>query len=158
VIKVEKTIVNNIIIRPVNKADMKQLKVLMIQYIVDFYQRPVPNDEELINLINHLIENPSIGLQFVAEREGELIGFATLYFTFSTLQVKKAAILNDLFVIEKGRGQKIGEQLFQCCLSHIRENKYAYMTWETAKDNLIAQGLYNKLGGKISDWLVYEIE
>jgi ribosomal protein S18 acetylase RimI-like enzyme len=158
VIKVEKTIVNNIIIRPVNKADMKQLKVLMIQYIVDFYQRPVPNDEELINLINHLIENPSIGLQFVAEREGELIGFATLYFTFSTLQVKKAAILNDLFVTEKGRGQKIGEQLFQCCLSHIRENKYAYMTWETAKDNLIAQGLYNKLGGKISDWLVYEIE
>jgi ribosomal protein S18 acetylase RimI-like enzyme len=158
VIKVEKTIVNNIIIRPVNKADMKQLKVLMIQYIVDFYQRPVPNDEELINLINHLIENPSIGLQFVAEREGELIGFATLYFTFSTLQVKNAAILNDLFVTEKGRGQKIGEQLFQCCLSHIRENKYAYMTWETAKDNLIAQGLYNKLGGKISDWLVYEIE
>jgi ribosomal protein S18 acetylase RimI-like enzyme len=158
VIKVEKTLVNNITIRPVNKGDIQQLKVLMIQYIVDFYQRPVPNDAELINLINHLIENPSIGLQFVAESEGELVGFATLYFTFSTLQVKKAAILNDLFVTEKGRGQKIGEQLFQCCLSHIRENKYAYMTWETAKDNLIAQGLYNKLGGKISDWLVYEIE
>jgi ribosomal protein S18 acetylase RimI-like enzyme len=158
VIKVEKTIANNITIRPVNKGDIKQLKVLMIQYIVDFYQRPVPNDEELINLIHHLIENPPIGLQFVAEMNDELVGFATLYFTFSTLQVKKAAILNDLFVTEKGRGQKIGEQLFQCCLSHIRENKYAYMTWETAKDNLIAQGLYNKLGGKISDWLVYEIE
>jgi ribosomal protein S18 acetylase RimI-like enzyme len=158
VIKVKKTLVNNITIRPVNKGDIQQLKVLMIQYIVDFYQRPVPNDEELISLINHLIENPSVGLQFVAEKDGELVGFATLYFTFSTLQVKKAAILNDLFVTEKGRGQKIGEQLFQCCLSHIRENKYAYMTWETAKDNLIAQGLYNKLGGKISDWLVYEIE
>ncbi|CAG9606386.1 GNAT family N-acetyltransferase [Pseudoneobacillus rhizosphaerae] len=154
----EKTLLNNITIRPINKADIQQLQVLMLQYIVDFYQRPRPDDEELINLINHLIENPSIGLQFVAERNGELIGFATLYFTFSTLQVKKAAILNDLYVTEKGRGQKIGEQLFQCCLSHIRENEFAYMTWETAKDNLIAQGLYNKLGGKISDWLVYEIE
>jgi ribosomal protein S18 acetylase RimI-like enzyme len=158
VIKVENTLLNNFTIRPVNKVDMKPLQVLMVQYIVDFYQRPKPNDEELINLINHLIENPSIGLQFVAERDGELLGFATLYFTFSTLQVKKAAILNDLYVTEQGRGQKIGEQLFQCCLSHIRKNKYAYMTWETAKDNLIAQGLYNKLGGKISDWLVYEIE
>lgn len=154
----EKTLLNNITIRPVDKADIKQLQVLMVEYIVDFYQRPQPNDEELINLINHLIENPSVGLQFVAERNGDLLGFATLYFTFSTLQVKKAAILNDLYVTEKGRGQKIGEQLFQSCLSHIRENKYAYMTWETAKDNLIAQGLYNKLGGKISDWLVYEIE
>jgi ribosomal protein S18 acetylase RimI-like enzyme len=154
----EKALLNNITIRPVNKADIQQLQVLMVQYIVDFYQRPQPNEEELINLINHLLENPSIGLQFVAEKDGELLGFATLYFTFSTLQVKKAAILNDLFVTEKGRGQKIGELLFQCCLSHIRENEFAYMTWETAKDNLIAQGLYNKLGGKISDWLVYEIE
>jgi ribosomal protein S18 acetylase RimI-like enzyme len=154
----EKALLNNITIRPVNKADIHQLQVLMVQYIVDFYQRPQPNDEELINLIKHLIDNPSIGLQFVAERNGELVGFATLYFTFSTLQVKKAAILNDLYVTEKGRGQKIGELLFQCCLSHIRENEFAYMTWETAKDNLIAQGLYNKLGGKISDWLVYEIE
>jgi ribosomal protein S18 acetylase RimI-like enzyme len=155
---VEKTLLNHISIRPVNKADIKQLQGLMLQYIVDFYQRPKPNDEELINLINHLIENPSAGLQFVAEKDGDLVGFATLYFTFSTLQVKKAAILNDLFVTEKGRGQKIGEQLFQYCLSYIRKNKYAYMTWETAKDNLIAQGLYNKLGGNISDWLVYEIE
>jgi ribosomal protein S18 acetylase RimI-like enzyme len=155
---VENTPLNNISIRPVNKEDIKQLQVLMLQYIVDFYQRPKPNDEELINLINHLIENPSVGLQFVAEKDGDLVGFATLYFTFSTLQVKKAAILNDLFVTEKGRGQKIGEQLFQYCLSYIRKNKYAYMTWETAKDNLIAQGLYNKLGGNISDWLVYEIE
>jgi ribosomal protein S18 acetylase RimI-like enzyme len=154
----EKALLNNITIRPVNNADIHQLQILMVQYIVDFYQRPQPNDEELINLINHLIDNPSIGLQFVAERNGELVGFATLYFTFSTLQVKKAAILNDLYVTEKGRGQKIGELLFQCCLSHIRENEFAYMTWETAKDNLIAQGLYNKLGGKISDWLVYEIE
>lgn len=32
------------------------------------------------------------------------------------------------------------------------------MTWETAKDNFVAQGLYNKMGGRQSDWLVYEIE
>jgi hypothetical protein len=32
------------------------------------------------------------------------------------------------------------------------------MTWETARDNLVAQGLYNKMGGQLSEWLVYEIE
>jgi GNAT superfamily N-acetyltransferase len=152
------TAINNYLIRPVHVDDISKLYPLMIQYIVDFYQRAEPKENDLKGLIHYLIEHPSAGIQFVAEKEGELLGFATLYFTFSTLQVKKAAILNDLFVVEKGRGQKVGEQLFNRCLSYIREKNFAYMTWETAKDNLIAQGLYNKMGGHISDWMVYEIE
>jgi ribosomal protein S18 acetylase RimI-like enzyme len=144
--------------RTVSESDIPQLRKLMIQYIVDFYQKPKPNDDDLTNLILHLINHPEAGLQFVAEKEGQLVGFATLYFTFSTLQVKRAAILNDLFVVNEVRGQKVGEQLFQTCLAYIRENGLAYMTWETAKDNLAAQGLYNKMGGQLSEWLVYEIE
>jgi ribosomal protein S18 acetylase RimI-like enzyme len=144
--------------RAANESDISQLYDLMIQYIVDFYKQPQPNEEELKKLMHHLIDNPSSGLQIVAEKEGKLLGFATLYFTFSTLQVKRAAILNDLFILHSARGQKVGEQLFENCLSYIREHNFAYMTWETAKDNLIAQGLYNKMGGVLSEWLVYEID
>ena len=85
--------------RPANKLDIPQLYDLMVQYIVDFYSQPQPNESELKELILHLIENPSIGLQIVGEKEGKLVGFATLYFTFNTLQVKRAAILKDLFVL-----------------------------------------------------------
>lgn len=144
--------------RTVMESDIPQLRNLMIQYIVDFYQKPKPNENDLNNLIQHLIDHPEAGLQFVAEKDGELVGFATLYFTFSTLQVKRAAILNDLFVAKEARGHKVGEQLFQTCLDYIRENHFAYMTWETAKDNFAAQSLYNKMGGQQSEWLVYEIE
>ena len=143
--------------RPVSESDIPQLYDLMVQYIVDFYQKPQPNESDLKNLSRHLIDNPSAGLQFVAESDGKLVGFATLYFTFSTLQVKRAAILNDLFVSDDARGKKVGEQLFEKCLSFIRENDFAYMTWETAKDNVVAQGLYKKMGGELSEWLVYEI-
>jgi ribosomal protein S18 acetylase RimI-like enzyme len=145
-------------IRKANETDIPQLYDLMVQYIVGFYQKPQPNEGNLKDLIRHLIAHTETGLQFVAEKEGELVGFATLYFTFSTLQVKKAAILNDLFVAAEARGYKVGEQLFETCLQYIRENDFAYMTWETARDNLVAQGLYNKMGGKQSEWLVYEIE
>lgn len=130
----------------------------MVQYIVAFYKQPVPDGAELKKLITHLLNNPSSGVQFVAEKDGKLIGFATLYFTFCTLQVKRAAILNDLFVLESSRGEKAGQELFTTCLRYIRDQKFADMTWETAKDNLIAQRLYNKMGGKESDWMVYEIE
>lgn len=145
-------------IRPAEERDVPKLYDLMTLYIVDFYKKPEPNEAELKKLIQHLLDHPDSGLQFVAEREGEIVGFATLYYTFSTLQVKRAAILNDLFVAAEARGQKAGEQLFAKCLEHIRENNFAYMTWETAKDNDVAQSLYNKMGGKQSDWLVYEIE
>jgi ribosomal protein S18 acetylase RimI-like enzyme len=148
---------NNVVIRPATKQDISELYKLMIQYIVDFYKQPAPKETDLKELINHLLENPSSGLQFVAEHQGELLGFATLYFTFSTLKVKRQAVLNDLFVIPNVRGKKIGEKLFQACLEYIRENEFASMTWETAKDNKIAQSLYNKMGGKLSEWLFYEI-
>jgi len=149
---------DKILYRPSIESDIPQLYDLMVEYIVDFYKQPQPNELELKKLIQHLIDHPSIGLQFVAEREGKLVGFATLYFTFSTLQVKKAAILNDIFVLDSARGQKVGEHLFETCLLYIREHNFAYMTWETAKDNLIAQGLYNKMGAEQSEWIVYEID
>ncbi|WLR54198.1 GNAT family N-acetyltransferase [Mesobacillus subterraneus] len=145
-------------IRSAAERDIPLLYELMIQYIVDFYKKPEPNEEELKKLIQHLLDHPESGLQIVAEMEGEIVGFATLYYTFSTLQVKRAAILNDLFVSVDARGQKAGEQLFEKCLAHIRKNNFAYMTWETAKDNYIAQSLYKKMGSEQSDWVVYEIE
>jgi GNAT superfamily N-acetyltransferase len=148
---------HNVVIRPATQEDVSELFELMMQYIVDFYQQPAPNENDLKDLIHHLLENPSSGLQFVAERQGKLEGFATLYFTFSTLNVKRQAILNDLFVIPNARGNKVGQQLFQACLKYIRENGIASMTWETAKDNHIAQSLYNKMGGTLSEWLLYEI-
>ena len=147
-----------VIIRPASTRDVEVLKELMHQYIVDFYKQPKPNEEDLLGLIHHLLENPSSGLQFVAEEEGQLLGFSTLYFTFSTLKVKRQAILNDLFVVPDARGKKVGEKLFQRSVDYIREHDFASMTWETSKDNIIAQSLYDKMGGKLSEWLVYEIQ
>lgn len=146
------------VIRPVMKDDIIQLTPLMLSYIVDFYQRPHPGQAKVQNHIMHLINHPDQGVQFVSEHQGNLLGFATLYFTLSTLQVKRTAILNDLFIDAEARGQNIGESLFKHCLNYVRQNAFAGMQWETAKDNVVAQSLYNKMGGQLSDRLVYEIE
>lgn len=72
---------HHVVIRPAMEQDISELYELMLQYIVDFYKQPVPKERDLKDLIHHLMENPSSGLQFVAEHQGELVGFATLYFT-----------------------------------------------------------------------------
>ncbi|MEH7098286.1 GNAT family N-acetyltransferase [Neobacillus vireti] len=145
-------------IRHATIDDIPQLFNLMNQYIVDFYNCPRPREEALKKLINHLLENPYEGIQFVAETEtNRLVGFATLYFTFNTLEVKRMAFLYDLFVTPKIRGQKIGERLLNSCLSYVRENDYSHMFWETAHDNEVAKNLYDKIGAKKQVWLNYEI-
>ncbi|MBT2618679.1 MULTISPECIES: GNAT family N-acetyltransferase [unclassified Bacillus (in: firmicutes)] len=146
-------------IRTAAKHDIPQLLELMNQYIVDFYKCPRPSDDSLKKLINHLLENPYEGIQFVVEKEPHhLVGFSTLYFTFNTLEVKRMAFLHDLFVKPDVRGQKIGEKLLQSCVNYIRENDYSHMIWETAHDNLAAQSLYDKIGAQKAVWLNYEIK
>ncbi|MEB6549216.1 GNAT family N-acetyltransferase [Heyndrickxia sporothermodurans] len=150
---------NYLSIRRARRKDIDELIDLMLQYIVDFYKRPRPEEKELRNLIEHLLSNPEVGVQFVAELEGKLVGFSTLYFTFSTTRVKKIAILNDLFVAPKTRGMKVGEELFKESLAYTKANDYAAMSWQTAHDNLIGQSLYEKMGGQQTndEWINYEI-
>lgn len=146
-------------IRPAAKEDIPQLLDVMYQYIVDFYKCPRPEEGALDKLVNHLLDNPWEGRQFVAVTPSEkIVGFATLYFTFNTLEAKRMAFLYDLFVVPDIRGQKLGENLFQTCLSYIRENDYSHMIWETAHDNMVAQSLYDKMGAQKAVWLNYEIK
>lgn len=145
-------------IRKVTETDIPQLYDLMINYIVDFYGRPMPDEGDVKQLIRLIMEHPERGVQFVAEINSKLVGFATMYFSFSTLQVREIVILNDLFVLPEARGHKIGEALFSYCLKYTRDHQFGCMMWETAKDNEVAQALYAKMGGQISTNVFYEIK
>ncbi|MBM7655460.1 GNAT family N-acetyltransferase [Neobacillus cucumis] len=143
-------------IRSVEHYDLNQLTDLMYQYIVDFYKRPKPPIEKIHNLIETLLEKNS-GIQFVAEQDGKLIGFATLYFSFSTTKADKITIMNDLFVVENARGTGVAHELFKRCETYTKENRYAYMSWVTSTDNYRAQKFYEKMGGSLENWLNYSI-
>ncbi|MEC2193186.1 GNAT family N-acetyltransferase [Bacillus velezensis] len=136
------------IIRSAEPYDVKQLTDLMYLYIVDFYKRPKPPIEKIHHLIEMLFEK-NRGIQFVAEQDGKLIGFATLYFSFTT----KA----DKIVIEKARGTRAAKELFKRCETFTKENGYAHMSWIIASDNYRAQKFYEKMGGSLGNWLTYSI-
>ncbi|MEM1492964.1 GNAT family N-acetyltransferase [Bacillus velezensis] len=137
------------IIRSAEPYDVKQLTDLMYLYIVDFYKRPKPPIEKIHHLIEMLFEK-NRGIQFVAEQDGKLIGFATLYFSFSTTKA-------DKIVIEKARGTGAAKELFKRCETFTKENGYAHMSWITASDNYRAQKFYEKMGGSLGNWLTYSI-
>ena len=148
----------DLLVRPVTVKDMTQLTPMMMAYIADFTNRQNLLEQAVTEHISYILAHPEAGIQFAAEHRGECLGFATLYFSFSTLRLQKIAILNDLFVQEESRGKKVGERLFEHCLDYSKVNSYAWMQWETTRDNFAARKLYEKMGGRISELLVYEIE
>ncbi|WP_347812664.1 GNAT family N-acetyltransferase [Tumebacillus sp. BK434] len=142
--------------RQANAADQAALREMMLEYIVDFYQREAPPAAKL-DCLQAMLLSGDTGLQFVAEQDGAYQGFATLYFTYSTLRAERVVIMNDLYVREAYRGSGVAEKLFQACAAYTKENGFALMQWETAKDNSRAQRFYEKMGGEKGDWLNYSI-
>lgn len=143
-------------VRKAETKDINQLTELMYEYIVNFYQRPKPPIGK-VHQIFYTLLNQKEGIQFVVEQNEKLVGFATLYFTYSTLKAHKVAILNDLYVIEESRGTDVANELFQTCNNFAKENDYAYMSWVTANDNKRAQRFYEKMSATSGDWLNYSI-
>lgn len=144
------------VVREAVAADLAVIEELMLQYI-DFYRRTPPSADKLGGLIRKLLDQRD-GIQFVAFQDNEPAGFATLYFSYSSLSAERVTIMNDLFVREPFRGLQVGQALFDKCLAYTREHGFKYMTWVTAGDNHRAQRFYDKMGGQSGDWITYAIE
>lgn len=146
----------SLIIRNAELEDIRNLTKLMYEYVVDFYQNSWPGDEKIHQLIQTLLEKQS-GIQFVVEKDQKLIGFATLYFTFSTMKAGMVTTMNDLFLLEPYRDTDVETQLFLTCQRYTQEHGFAYMSWIAATTNKRAQQFFEKMGSNQGDWANYSI-
>lgn len=134
----------DILIRHANLGDLEQL-VGLFELYREFYKKPGQETEARVFLHERLARNESV--VFVAERnDGKLIGFAQLYPSFTSLGLRRAWVLNDLYVIEDARRTKVASRLMAEVHAYARLTKAAYIQLETAKDNIKAQKLYASLG------------
>ncbi|MGH2969880.1 MAG: GNAT family N-acetyltransferase, partial [Solirubrobacteraceae bacterium] len=84
-------------ISTVGEAELAELLPLMRGY-ADFYE-VAPSDEDLLALSRALIADPEReGVQFIArDAGGTAIGFATVFWLWSTLSARRVGLMNDLF-------------------------------------------------------------
>jgi GNAT superfamily N-acetyltransferase len=142
----------------VGEADLGELLPLMRAY-ADFYAVS-PTDDALLALSRALIADPvNEGMQFLARDDaGRAIGFATVYWLWSTTSATRIGLMNDLFVAPEGRGSGAAEALIERCRAACRERGASKLTWQTAKDNGRAQAVYDRIGGHREEWLDYWLE
>jgi GNAT superfamily N-acetyltransferase len=142
------------------EGDLVELLALMRAYC-DFYE-VAPTDEALLELSRTLIADPGReGVQLIARApNGDAVGFATVFWTWSTTHAARIGVMNDLFVAPHARGAgagRVGEALIAACAEATRAHGAVLLTWQTALDNARAQALYDRVGGRRSQWLDYDL-
>jgi GNAT superfamily N-acetyltransferase len=141
----------------VQEADLAELLPLMRAYC-DFYEVD-PSDEALLAMSRALIGDPEReGVQLLArDGNGVAVGFATVFWSWSTLSAARVGVMNDLYVAEAARGQGLAQALIEACREQARERGATSVGWQTAKDNLRAQTVYDRIGAKRSEWVDYSL-
>jgi ribosomal protein S18 acetylase RimI-like enzyme len=79
-------------------------------------------------------------------RDAPALGFTLLYPTFSSLQLRRAWVLNDLFVAADARRRGVARRLIERATRLAKSSGAAYLMLETAHTNRKAQRLYESLG------------
>jgi GNAT superfamily N-acetyltransferase len=143
-------------IAPIASEEFEELVALIAAY-QHFYEVAEIDDERNRRFFRRFLAPSEDGLLLGARIEGRLVGYACLYWHFSSLEATECVLMNDLFVDGSVRGQGVGRALIEASAEVARERAVPFVEWSTAPDNKTAQRLYDSTGAKRTEWFSYEL-
>lgn len=94
----------------------------------------------------------------IAEEDGDAVGFALYFHTFSTFLARPGIYLEDLFVIPEHRGRGAGRALLERLARIAVERGCGRLEWAVLNWNSDAISFYERLGARPnSEWTVYRL-
>ncbi len=141
---------------PVSAAEYESLLPVIAAY-QRFYQADDIDEERNRAFFRRFLAPSEEGMLLGAHAGGAIVGYACLYWHFSSTQAVETVLMNDLFVSEAARGRGIGRALIDASAAVARKRGAAQLEWSTAPDNLTAQRLYDSTGAERSEWVEYEL-
>ncbi|MEO6733526.1 MAG: GNAT family N-acetyltransferase [Ferruginibacter sp.] len=134
----------NITIRRSDQDDFTAILSLIKEFAV-FQKTP----EKVTITLEQMEKERELFESFVAETaENKIIGFASFYFTFFSWS-GKGMFLDDLYVTEFYRHQKIGSRLLNAVIKLAKEEGCKKMRWQVSGWNENAIGFYKSIGATI---------
>ncbi|HEV2790142.1 MAG TPA: GNAT family N-acetyltransferase [Solirubrobacterales bacterium] len=143
-------------IAPVPTERYEELLPLIAAY-QRFYEAEEIDEERNRAFFRRFLAPSEDGLLLGARGEGRLLGYACLYWHFSSTKATETVLMNDLYVDESARGRGVGRALIEATAEVARERGAASVEWSTAPDNRTAQRLYDSTGAERSEWVSYEL-
>jgi GNAT superfamily N-acetyltransferase len=144
-------------IAPIEAAELERLLPLIAAY-QRFYEVEEIDEGRNRAFFRRFLAPSEDGMLLGARNEGEIVGYACLYWTFTSLIPAETVLMNDLFVTETARGRGVGRALIEASAAVASERGAARLEWATTPSNVTAQRLYDSTGAERSEWVEYELE
>lgn len=131
-------------IKTVTLDELNQVTALFNQYMI-FYAQP-SNPNKYRAYLKERLENQEADIFIAYDEHQEAQGFVLNYTGFSSVSLGKVIVLNDLFVVPEHRQKGVANTLIERVEQFAKEQGAIRVDLSTAKDNVNAQALYEKMG------------
>jgi len=91
------------VIEAVSEHNLSEVLPLIREY-QEFYKVAEISDSRNKIFFSQFGELSPLGCQFMVRESGQVTGFATVYFTFTSTIATKVGVLNDLYTLPQHRG------------------------------------------------------
>jgi GNAT superfamily N-acetyltransferase len=150
--------VNDLEIRPATEADVELLFELILELAA--YEKladKVGGDAEVLR--RSLFEEKAAEALLLESADGEAVGYAIFFTTFSTFECRSGIWLEDVYVRPEHRRGGIGRAVIEH-LAHIAEQRgHVRLEWVALDWNEPALNFYEGLGARrLDDWIIHRLE
>jgi len=145
-------------VRPLQAGDVPSLLEL-IDGLADYEKLPRPDAAARERMAADALRTPPRFSSLLAEVDGQVIGYAIYFFTYSTFRARPTLYLEDIFVLPERRGQGAGVALFRACAREAVSQGCARMEWQVLAWNEPSIEFYKRLGARqLGDWLPFRLD
>jgi GNAT superfamily N-acetyltransferase len=148
----------SVLVRRLEPADVPRLLEL-IDGLAEYERLPRPDAAARERLAADATADPPRFQTLLSEVEGEIVGYAIYFFTYSTFRARPTLYLEDVFVLPERRGAGAGVALFRACAREAVAQNCARMEWQVLSWNEPSIVFYQRLGARHLDgWLPFRLD
>jgi GNAT superfamily N-acetyltransferase len=146
------------VVRPLVPADIPRLLEL-IDGLADYEKLARPDALARQRLAADAVADPPRFRALLAEVDGQVVGYAIYFFTYSTFRARPTLYLEDIFVRPESRGHGAGITLFRACAREAVGLGCARIEWQVLSWNTPSIEFYERLGARHLDaWLPFRLD
>jgi GNAT superfamily N-acetyltransferase len=144
-------------IRPATVADGELLA--LINGLAAYEKLTPPDAAGQRRFLAELRRDPPRMWAYVAEAEGQAVGYTVVCETYSTFSMRPKLFLEDIFVVPEARRTGAGLALFRSAVEEAVRRDCSALVWEVLDWNRLAIDFYERLGGRHEkQWLHYKLD
>lgn len=149
---------NDVQIRPVTEVDVPLVFDLILELAE--YEKladKVAGDPEVLR--RSLFEEKAAEALLLETGEGEAVGYAIFFTTFSTFECRSGIWLEDVYVRPEHRRGGIGRAVMEHLAQLAQQRGHVRLEWVALDWNEPALNFYEGLGAKrLDDWIIHRLE